>query len=163
MKQTKRKDSILYKVFILCTTKGRWFELLYSGIFLVFTLQAKTFDAMTDKRTVSSVYERATYCGQMFLKITGNRAYAIHFDDKGFMYIVTGDAEGNGALYRVAPDGEKSFIASFKGSFIGPGLDMMPSEISIFRSETESLKSHRKVRLLPCFSQRQWESCGQSI
>jgi hypothetical protein len=71
-----------------------------------------------------SLDQAETYVGQLFLPNSGNRPYAIHFDNQGFMYIVTGDAAGNGKLSRVTPDGTVTDITPLSGSFIGPGLDM---------------------------------------
>jgi hypothetical protein len=73
---------------------------------------------------LKSLYSSETYVGKLFLPNSGNRPYAIHFDNHGFMYIVTGDANGNGKLSRVTPDGTVTDITPLSGSFIGPGLDM---------------------------------------
>jgi hypothetical protein len=63
-----------------------------------------------------------SYTGELFLPITGNRAYAIHFY-KGYLYFVTGDVVGNGKLTRLSPDGTVTDITALSGTFIGPGLD----------------------------------------
>jgi len=62
---------------------------------------------------------------EYFLKITGNRPFAVAFDRKGSMYIVTAPGSGSGTLTRVSPDGRRmEEIATLEGTFIGPGLDI---------------------------------------
>ena len=61
---------------------------------------------------------------EMFLKILGNRSFGLTNDNNGNIYFTTGDGSGNGVLKKISPDGSISTIASFKGSFIGPGLSI---------------------------------------
>jgi hypothetical protein len=60
----------------------------------------------------------------LFLKIEGNRPFAVAFDGKGAMYIVTAPDSGNGLLSRVTPGGRVHPVAVLEGSFIGPGIDV---------------------------------------
>jgi sugar lactone lactonase YvrE len=59
---------------------------------------------------------------EIFLKILGNRSFGLTNDNNGNIYFTTGDGSGNGVLNKISPVGSISTIASFKGSFIGPGL-----------------------------------------
>ena len=69
-----------------------------------------------------------TYVGELFLATPGYGAYAIHFDNRGLMYIVKANTPGTGKLSRVTPEGTMTDIASLSGTHIGPGLDMDKEE-----------------------------------
>ncbi len=65
-----------------------------------------------------------SYIGELFVRVSGNRPFAINGDDEGNIYFVTGDGAGNGTLKKRSTDGTISTIASFHGTFIGPGLEI---------------------------------------
>jgi hypothetical protein len=73
---------------------------------------------------LKSLDSAKTYVGKLFLSIRGYGAYAIHFDNQGFMYIVSANTPGNGKLSRVTPEGTMIDITPLSGTHIGPGLDM---------------------------------------
>jgi DNA-binding beta-propeller fold protein YncE len=60
----------------------------------------------------------------LFWKTEGNRPYAVAFDSRGAMYVVTAPPTGSGLLSRVTPDGAMSAVAVLDGTFIGPGIDI---------------------------------------
>jgi hypothetical protein len=74
-------------------------------------------------RSVPETAGAAEFTAELFAPISGNRAFAVCFHG-GFMYVVTGDNDGNGRLSRITPAGALSGVAAFKGSFVGPGLDI---------------------------------------
>ncbi len=98
--------------------KNLIFILICSIIFST-TITAKT-------NHVFKIDDNHNYSGslkcEMFLKILGNRSFGLTYDNNGNIYFTTGDGSGNGVLKKISPDGSTSTIASFKGSFIGPGL-----------------------------------------
>jgi sugar lactone lactonase YvrE len=59
-----------------------------------------------------------------FMKISGNRPYAIAFNKQGTMYVVTAPETGNGTLSMVTVDRKLHEIATLEGNFIGPGIDI---------------------------------------
>lgn len=61
---------------------------------------------------------------EYFIKVTGNRPWAIAFDKRGAMYMVTAPSRGSGALSKVSTDGIVQELATLDGSFIGPGIDV---------------------------------------
>jgi len=67
-----------------------------------------------------------------FIKISGNRPYAVAFDKSRRMYMVTAPSTGNGTLSIVTPEGKISVIATLEGNFIGPGIYIDKNSNGIF-------------------------------
>jgi hypothetical protein len=61
---------------------------------------------------------------EYFIKVSGNRPYAVAFDNDGSMLMVTAPETGSGELSRVDAKGTVVRIATLDGSFIGPGIDL---------------------------------------
>ncbi len=59
-----------------------------------------------------------------FIKVDGDRPYAIAFDNVESMYMVTAPSSGSGTLSKVSADGTVKNLATLEGSFIGPGIDV---------------------------------------
>ncbi len=61
---------------------------------------------------------------EYFIKVEGNRPFAVAFDNLGAMYMVTAPTSGDGTLSKVSADGTVTELATLEGSFIGPGIDV---------------------------------------
>ena len=86
---------------------------------------SKNGDTYSATATMLKFSEKAkTYVGKLFLPTPGYGAYALHFDNRGLMYMVSANTPGTGKLSRVTPEGTMTDITSLSGNHIGPGLDM---------------------------------------
>ncbi len=97
-------------------------------LLFIFSIHAQTSKKDTNYSATDNMLKSLdsvkTYTGKLFLLNAGYGTYAIHFDNHGFMYIVSANTPGNGKLSRVTPEGTMTDITQLSGTHIGPGLDM---------------------------------------
>ena len=112
----------------VCCGMGRGCRMILCILLLIFSGHAQASQKDNRYSAADTMLQAPdsvkTYVGELFLRNTGYGTYAIHFDNQGFMYIVSASTPGTGKLSRVTPEGIMTDMTPLSGTHIGPGLDM---------------------------------------
>lgn len=84
----------------------------------------ETIEKAPESVPTSSASQQSPKKQEYFIKVNGDRPFAIAFDNVESMYMVTAPSSGSGTLSKVSADGSVKNLAKLDGNFIGPGIDV---------------------------------------